>query len=48
MNAIGKTVLLMQENLLMMLSGLVKMEQELTWIICVRQLSLLLKVELQL
>ena len=33
----------MLENLLMMLSGHVKMEQELTWIICVKQLSLAIK-----
>jgi isopropylmalate/homocitrate/citramalate synthase len=40
----SENMLLMQESLLMMLSGLVKMEQELIWIICAKQLSLLLKV----
>ena len=35
-------------NLLMMLNGLVKMEQEQTWIICVRQWSQQLNVELKL
>ena len=34
-------------NLQMMLSGLVKMAQELIWIICVSQLSLQLVVELK-
>ena len=41
-----ENMFLMQESLLMMLNGLVKMEQEPIWTICVRQLNLLLKVEL--
>ena len=37
----------MQEIFVMMLSGLVKMEQEQTEILCVVQLKLQLKMELQ-
>ena len=38
----------MQENLLMMLSGLAKMEQEQIWTICVKLLNLQLDVVLKL
>ena len=39
-----KEHVIMQENLLMMLSGLVKMEQEQIWILCVKLLNLQLSL----
>jgi hypothetical protein len=40
-----ENMLAMLENLQMMLNGHVRMEQELIWTICAKQLNLQLKVE---